>query len=90
MTTDKTSDQQPPEHAQDTATSGESSVEERRKTLRKLLVGGGVLGAAGSLPDTWSKPLVDSVLLPAHANTSATPGPTPRPTPRPTPSPTGS
>ena len=45
---------------------------------RKLLVGltGGVAGAS-QIPTQWTKPIIDSVLLPAHAQTSAT---TPAPT----------
>lgn len=38
----------------------------RRDALRKLVISGGVIGAAGA----WSKPVVDSVMLPAHAQTS--------------------
>lgn len=44
-------------------TAGES----RRKLLRKLAAGG-VAGAA--LPAAWSKPVIDSVILPAHAQTT--------------------
>lgn len=45
---------------------GEKPINKRRDALRKLAVSGGVIGAAGS----WSKPVVDSVMLPAHATTS--------------------
>ncbi|MFZ0486919.1 MAG: hypothetical protein WAL83_07965 [Arenicellales bacterium] len=45
---------------------GSSNPSKRRDTLRKLAVSGGVIGAAGA----WSKPVVDSVVLPAHAQTS--------------------
>ncbi|MGA8260041.1 MAG: hypothetical protein WB783_07500, partial [Arenicellales bacterium] len=38
----------------------------RRDALRKLAVTGGVIGTAR----TWTKPVVDSVVLPAHALTS--------------------
>lgn len=41
----------------------------RRKSLRKILIGAGVLGGASSA-DKWSRPAVDSVLLPAHAESS--------------------
>ena len=41
----------------------------RRKFL--LGLGGGIAGAA-QLPTKWTKPVVDSVMLPAHAQTSAT------------------
>ncbi len=42
---------------------------ERRNLLRALTLGGGAV-AATRLPATWSKPVVDSVTLPAHAQTS--------------------
>lgn len=45
---------------------GEKPINKRRDALRKLAVSGGVIGAAR----TWSKPIVDSVMLPAHATTS--------------------
>ncbi len=66
---------------------------EKRKTVRRLLTGGGIVTGAGAVGGRWTKPLVDSVLLPAHAQTSpapATPSPTPQPTTSPTPQPTPS
>lgn len=44
-----------------------TAEESRRKLLRKLAAGG-VAGAA--LPAAWSKPVIDSVILPAHAQTT--------------------
>lgn len=41
----------------------------RRTTLKTLLTGGGVLTLA-ALPNRWMKPVVDTVILPAHAQTS--------------------
>ncbi len=41
----------------------------RRATLKTLLVGGGTF-TLGALPSQWSKPVVDSVPLPAHAQTT--------------------
>lgn len=41
----------------------------RRKLLTAMMTGGAVAGAAG-LPKKWTSPVVDSVLLPAHAQTS--------------------
>lgn len=42
----------------------------RRRTLKTLGFGGG-LGAAGFvLPQNWSRPVVESVVLPAHAQTT--------------------
>ena len=48
------------------------------KTRRKVLTGGGVIGAS-VLGTKWAKPAVDSVVLPAHA-TGTTPAPTSAPT----------
>lgn len=41
----------------------------RRSTLKTLLVGGGTL-TLGALPSQWTKPVVDSVMLPVHAQTT--------------------
>lgn len=43
----------------------------RRSTLKTLLVGGGTL-TLGALPSKWTKPVVDSVILPVHAQTTET------------------
>jgi len=43
----------------------------RRESMRKLLVGGGVIGASQVLPDKWTGAVVNSVIVPAHAQTSA-------------------
>lgn len=40
----------------------------RRNILKKLAVGG--LAAGAAMPTKWSKPVVDAVVLPAHAQTS--------------------
>ena len=42
----------------------------RRKLLKTIVSGGGVIVAGKSLPESWTKPVVDSVMLPAHAETS--------------------
>jgi hypothetical protein len=39
---------------------------QRRRSLRRMLAGAGVVTAAGSASG-WGKPVIDSVLLPAHA-----------------------
>ena len=49
------------------------SSESRRKLLKSIAAGSGVIVAGKSLPESWSRPVVDSVLLPAHAETSQTP-----------------
>ncbi len=41
-----------------------------RRTLLKSIAGGGVVTTAASLPAVWSKPVVDTVMLPAHATTT--------------------
>ena len=51
----------------------------RRKTLKKLLVGGGVAAVGSTLPTKWTKPVVDSIILPAHAQTTVVPEPTAAP-----------
>ena len=49
------------------------SSSNRRAALKKLLASGAVVTASQSVPEKWAKPVVDSVLLPAHAQTSETP-----------------
>ena len=46
------------------------SSESRRKLLKSVAAGSGAIVAGKSLPESWSKPIVDSVMLPAHAQTS--------------------
>ncbi|MGA8259330.1 MAG: twin-arginine translocation signal domain-containing protein [Arenicellales bacterium] len=46
-------------------------VRSRRNLLKSLAAGGGALVTAKSLPGSWVAPVVDSVVLPAHAATSA-------------------
>ncbi len=47
-----------------------SSPEQRREALRKILAGGGIVIGSESLPTNWSRPVVDSIFVPAHALTS--------------------
>ena len=42
----------------------------RRKLLKSIAAGSGAVIAGKSLPESWSKPVVDSVILPVHAQTS--------------------
>ena len=44
----------------------------RRKTVKKLLVGGGILSGTALSSATWIKPVIDTTLLPAHAGTTET------------------
>jgi hypothetical protein len=46
------------------------SNESRRKLLKSIAAGSGAIVAGKSLPESWSRPVVDSVMLPAHAETS--------------------
>lgn len=47
------------------------SDQSRRKVLKSIALGGGAVVATKTLPESWLKPVVKSVLLPAHAQTSA-------------------
>jgi len=42
----------------------------RRKVLKSITAGSGAVVAGKSLPESWSRPIVDSVMLPLHAATS--------------------
>ncbi len=42
----------------------------RRSSLKRILVGGGIISAGSQVPDKWVRPVVDSVMLPAHAQAS--------------------
>ena len=46
------------------------SSESRRKLLKSIAAGSGAIVAGKCLPESWSKPVVESVMLPAHAQTS--------------------
>ena len=48
-------------------------AENRRKLLKTVAAGGGAIIAGKSLPENWARPAVDSVMLPAHAQTSGGP-----------------
>jgi hypothetical protein len=48
----------------------EQKMKARRKLLKGMAAGGGAVIAGKSLPDNWGRPVVDSVMLPAHAQTS--------------------
>lgn len=45
-------------------------TESRRRLLRALAQGGAALGTVALLPDRWTKPVVDTVIVPLHAQTS--------------------
>ena len=46
------------------------SSESRRKLLKSIAAGSGAVVAGKSLPENWTAPIVDSVVLPAHAATT--------------------
>ena len=46
------------------------SDQSRRKLLKSIAAGSGAIVAGKNLPESWSRPVVDSVMLPAHAQTS--------------------
>ena len=47
-----------------------NSAEGRRQLLKALAVGGGAVVVGNSLPESWMKPVIESVVLPAHAQAS--------------------
>lgn len=49
------------------------SCENRRKLLKSIAAGSGAIVAGKSLPESWSRPVIDSIVLPAHAQTSGGP-----------------
>ena len=44
--------------------------DKRRKLLKSIVAGGGAATVGKMLPDNWARPVVDSVMLPSHAQTS--------------------
>jgi hypothetical protein len=46
------------------------SNESRRKLLKSIAVGSGAIMSGKSLPENWTRPVVNTVMLPAHAQTS--------------------
>ena len=47
-----------------------NSKDSRRKLLKSIAAGSGAVVAGKSLPESWSKPVIDSIVLPAHAATT--------------------
>lgn len=48
------------------------SNENRRRLLKSITVSGTAIIATKSLPESWIRPMVKSVIIPAHAQTSVT------------------
>lgn len=51
-------------------TTSRKTRDARRHLLKSLVAGGGVMATGKLLPDHWSAPVVESVVLPAHAQTT--------------------
>ena len=47
-----------------------SEAPSRRRILKTIAAGGGAVVAGKTLPQSWYKPVVETVVLPAHAQTS--------------------
>jgi len=48
----------------------QTNTKPRRKALKRIAIGGGVMSAALTVPGKWTRPVVNSVVLPVHAATS--------------------
>jgi hypothetical protein len=46
----------------------------RRALLKSLLAGSAVVSGSKALPEQWSKPLTEGIILPAHAETTSQTG----------------
>ncbi len=66
----------------DSKTDKEKSVADhsRRKVLKQIGIGAGVAAGVAALPTAWTSPLMEMVIVPAHAQTSTSPTTTPPPT----------
>lgn len=50
--------------------SGIPDNQSRRKAIKKIAVGVGALAGYSVLPQKWTQPIIDNIVLPAHAQTS--------------------
>lgn len=48
----------------------DKNTNSRRRVLKSIAAGSGAVIAGKSLPETWTRPVINSVLLPAHATTT--------------------
>ena len=58
--------------AENTSAQEAQHGEDRRKVLQKILIGGGIAAGSAMLPDKWTKPVVDAIIAPAHAQMMST------------------
>jgi len=72
--------------------STEQSENTRRRALKSTLLVGGIVGSSTALPSKWTRPIIDNVILPSHAQTTspdaANLGADQQPDPAPVPTPT--
>lgn len=62
--------QVPDDKVESAADNVATETDQRRRAVRNILTGSGIVAGAAT-SGKWSKPLVDAVVLPAHAQTSA-------------------
>jgi len=53
-------------------TDQKKTTDSRRRLLKTVAAGGGAIIAGKTLPENWSKPAIEAMVLPAHAQTSGT------------------
>lgn len=46
------------------------SSDSRRRLLKAILAGGGAVTTVKALPEKWTAPVMKTVILPAHAQTT--------------------
>ena len=76
----KNQKQQPDTLSDNNAKEEQGQLESRRKALKNIIIGGGAVAGANFLPDKWVQPIVNAVVVPAHAATSPIPTTPPQPT----------
>jgi len=59
------------EQEKNSGTNSSVTNQARRKAIKKIAVGVGVVAGYSALPEKWTKPVVGQMILPAHAETSA-------------------
>ncbi len=52
----------------------------RRRVLKSITIGSGTIIGLSATPKRWMKPVISSIVLPAHAQTTTVPVTTPEPT----------